>query len=147
MNFKPAERQENPLTIRKLQDLDCSIEGTFVDVAMSKMGSRVYHIRRDFDLVRIFGFKDLDEQMVSIRTGSLVRITYRGSEPAGAGKIRHLATVEVADDPSTNLAVEPEKQATELSMIERSHTLPAKLGTALSSEATSEFLKKLGILK
>lgn len=80
MNYKPADRQSSPQSIQKLQDLDAPLEGTFVEVSQSKMGSRVYHIRRDRDLVRIFGFKDLDEQMGSVKPETLVRITYLGRD-------------------------------------------------------------------
>jgi len=151
VNFKPADRQASPNSIQKLQDLDGPLEGTLVEVSQSKMGSRVYHIRRDYDLVRIFGFKDLDKQMGSIRPESLVRITYQGSEPTYSGKVRHLAKVEVADDAVETSTMEPQSAAREpdreATVESQRMPTPISIDDPTEFDSYNRFLQKLGITK
>ncbi len=151
MNLKPTDRQTSPWCIQKLQDFEGLLEGTLVEVSRSKMGSPIYRIRRDFDLVSIYGFKDLDEQMKSIESGSLIRIVYLGSEHTYSGNVRYLAKVEVVDDIAGNSIVESQFESTHSSptSISQSHRVPTPsiIVGPTSSEASFRFLQKMGILR
>ncbi|MBL7688073.1 MAG: hypothetical protein JNJ49_08550 [Bdellovibrionaceae bacterium] len=151
MNAKPADQQTNPRYIQKLQNFDGPIEGNLVEVSQSKMGTPIYRIRRDFDLVSIYGFNDLDEQMKPIRSGSLIRIVYLGSNPTRSGRIRHLAKVDLIEDVAANSIVATELESaqsyqTPTSQSQRMRTLIHADGP-INSDASFRFLRKLGILK
>ena len=153
MNFKPADRKASPRSVQKLQDFDGVLEGTLIEVSQSKMGSPIYRIQRDFDLVSIYGFKDLDEQMRFIKSGALIRIVYLGSEPTYSGKIRHLAKVDVGDEAVENSVVESRdsiaesKPDTTAGSCEIPIPVPQYIDGPTSSEAYNRFLHKLGIVK
>ena len=112
--------------IQKLQNLEHPLEGNFVETSKSKMGSNIYHIRRDYDLVKLYGFKDLDEQMRLMKLNSLIKITYLGSESIYSGKIRHRAKVEITD---TIIPID------------------STVNQQFTSEAFDNFMRKLGIKK
>lgn len=144
MNFKPVDRKNSPNSIQKLQDIDYPIIGNFAETTTSKMGSLIYHIRRDYDLVRIYGFKNLDEQMVCVHPNQLIRITYQGSKNTSSGGIMHFALVEVSEKIEFDV-----EQVVEQETAKEPSTLhiPCSIDYPAVSKIQPNILEKLGIIK
>lgn len=144
MNFKPVDRKNSPNSIQKLQDIDYPIIGNFAETTTSKMGSLIYHIRCDYDLVRIYGFKNLDEQMVCVHPNQLIRITYQGSKNTSSGGIMHFALVEVSE--KTEFDVE---QVVEQETAKEPSTLhiPCSIDYPGVSKIQPNILERFGIIK
>lgn len=110
MNFKPVERKKSNSDTIKLQHTKDPIIGEYVEQSKSKMGSNIYHIKNDVETVKIYGFKDLDEQMAAVDFFQLVKITYKNCYNIPTGGTKHFAKVEISNDIDENgveEAVEP----------------------------------------
>lgn len=146
MNFKPVEQKNSPNSIQKLQDIDYPIIGNFVETTTSKMGSPIYHIRRDYDLIRIYGFKNLDSQMANVSLDQLVRITYQGSKNTTTGGIKHFALVEVCDSVYSNHIAEPANDQSS-SKLQSSPQDSNRIGLPEISKEQLRLLEKFGFKK
>jgi len=145
MNFKPVNQPSNQNTIIKLQDTNESIVGNFVETTKSKLGSNIYHIRRDYDLIKVYGFKNLDEQMVHVSPEQVVRITYKGATTTAAGGIKHLALVEVTTDENDHVTDPQQNSNISSSNSKNSINIPYSIDYPDLQKPQSNILERFGI--
>jgi|TARA_R100000093_G_C1921279_1_gene65725 hypothetical protein len=92
-------KEINPSTW-KAENVDDSITGFLVSKepgdAASSMSAK-YHLDCDGDIVLVWGCKILDDKLKLVELGSLVRITYKGTDTNARKQEYKLYMVEVAE--------------------------------------------------